>query len=246
MPFADLNSIAMADYIAREAARPGLWYYIDIPQTAGRAIPAALSAGMRPYRNLFTQDPDPNRSHEAKMGDVLDGFLSGLTAKPCRSASGHTPWPMLDALRAALPDLRIFTMLREPAERVVADYTYQCSSAHPPHEAFLAQFPRLEDYIDHPGSQETMTAYLLGKTQAVTPEALIDHLGRRFTFVGLVDHAGFSLEQIFGAMGRPAPAFTPPPRADLSEDLRDRIRRANPLDQVAHDHVLGLLQRHGA
>jgi hypothetical protein len=244
LPFADLETMALADYLTREAARPGLWYYIDIPQTAGRAIPAALSQGMRPYRNLFTQDPDPSRSHEAKMGDVLDGFLGGLTAAPCRAASGHTPWHMLDALRAALPDLRIFTMLRQPEERVIADYLYQCSAAHPPHESFQAQFPRLEDYIDHPSSQETMTTYLYGKGPRPTPEALIDHLGRGFAFVGLADRAEFSLAQVFGAMGRTAPAFDPPPAADVSQDLRALIRRANPLDQVAYDYVLTMLRRH--
>jgi len=247
MPFADLETLDLTEYLARHREDTSLWVFLHIPVTVDDSFIGTLGARMRPYRNLFIQDPDPGKSHEQKLADLMDGFLADLDRQPCRAASGHLPWNYLDPLRAARPDLRVVTFLRAPDERVIADYRYQSSPAHPPHNDFVARFPSLEDYARDPASQETMTTFLWGTDGRPTMEALIDHIRLNFAFVGLIEAYAPSCAAIFTAMGQPGPLpdWTPPePDPSVSQALRDEIRALNPLDQVAYDYVRTILRRH--
>ena len=71
--------------------------------------------------------------------------------------------------------LKLITMLRDPAVRMISDYRYQTTPAHPVHREFVERFPTFEDYLATEWTRNRMFRFL--------------RPGQRVTF-DLVDHEG--------------------------------------------------------
>ena len=253
LPFADLATMSLPDYIAREAAQDTMWFFLHIPKTAGSSFATELSTRMKPYRNVHVDYNNPAVPASQQMAGVVEGFAAEMQVKPFRSASGHVPWHLFETIQAARPDTRVVTFLRNPEARVISDYRYQRTPMHPPYREFIAQFPTLESYAESPQSHNKIAKFIYGRGRNPSAAELIAHIGRAFTFVGLVEMYPLSFNAIFAAMGQPGlrPAEhkrkTPDTKDtafELTDTVKALIRETNQLDQAAFDYVRGILARH--
>jgi hypothetical protein len=141
-------------------------------------------------------------------------------------------------------------MVREPVTRVVSDYAYMTSPAHPDHEAAKARFPTLEAYIEHPPEQNKMARFLLAKPD-MPEEEIPDFLDRTYRFLGTVEEYEMSSFLLFALAGlrhvstaRRNVAPGGPTRLDaLDPALVARIAERNRRDALIYRHVSGVLAR---
>ena len=251
MTFADLDHMTMRDYVAQQAKTGGLWIFQHIPKTAGTSLTTDLAEHMSPYFNIFVDYEDETTPFIARLSDSVDRFLGKLRHRDFRSCSGHLTFDLVARIQLARPDARVVTYLRNPVDRVISDYRYQCSELHPGNAAFRESFPTIEAYVDHKASQDKMSQMLYGGP-CPSAEALIAHVGSRFAFVGLVEMHAMSFSCMFAAMGLPGMVpqvharktpDTRETRVEVTPELRERIAGLNRMDQAIYDHVHRVLLR---
>lgn len=250
MPFHDLSRMSMADYAESLAQTNALWILLHIPKTAGTSLTEELSNYMAPYRNIFVDYEDLDTPFVQRLSDSVDRFIADLRHKDYRSCSGHLTYDLVARIQLARPEARVVTFLRNPVDRVISDYRYQCSAMHPGSEAFREAFPRIETYVDSKVSQNKMAHMIWGSDAFPTTEELIAHAGRQFTFIGLVEMYSLSFSCMLEAMGHPgvqpqAHARKTPDTAEtkvaVTPELRDHIASQNLLDQALYDYTRDLL-----
>lgn len=245
----------LRDYVAKLAQTRKLWIFQHIPKTAGTSLTRELNKNMAPYRNIHVNYMDRSTSFEQGISNAVNCFIDELRLKEndIRSCSGHLTFDLVSRIQQNHPDSLVVTFLRNPVDRVISDYRYQRSELHPPHEEFRSRFNCIEDYIESPISQNKISNMVYGKKRDPTAETLIEHLGRSFAMVGLVEMYPMSLSSMFAAMGVPGikPQFharktpdTNETRTVITKALRERIAELNQLDMAVYGHVREVLLRH--
>ena len=242
-------------YLRRTLPPEAVLVFLHIPKTAGSSLTTDLDRLLPPYLNLAPDYTDVARPFEEREQEMLARFLSLAQAGALRSASGHYTFRRIRNLLRDAPQPPTFTpayvsMLREPVTRVVSDYAYMTSPAHPEHEAAKQRFPTLESYVEHPNAQEKMTRYLLG-AMAMRDEEIPAFLDRTYRFLGTVEEYEMSSFLLFALAGlrhvstaRVRVAAGGPTRLDtLDPALRARIAEVNRRDVLIHRHVSGVLER---
>lgn len=253
MPFRDLAHMSMSDYIEDLAQTNGLWIFQHIPKTAGTSLSDELGQYMAPYRNIFIEYDDIDLPYFQRMSDSVDAFIAELRHKDYRSCSGHLTYDLVARIRLARPEARVVTFLRNPVERVISDYRYQCSDLHPVSEAFRKLFPTIESYVDDRASQNKMALMIYGSEDFPSVEELIAHAGQHFAFIGLVEMYALSFSCMMAAMGhseampqahsRKTPD-TVETKVDVTPKLRERIEALNQMDVALYDYARNMLMPH--
>ncbi|KPL54811.1 hypothetical protein ABB55_23435 [Prosthecomicrobium hirschii] len=225
-----------------KATPPGpLWFFLHIPKTAGSSLRSELAGGLAPNANVTVAPADSGRSFEARRDAAFDRFLAEHAARPFRFASGHMRWRQVRRLPAQDPQARLTTMLRDPVTRVVSAYRYMRTPLHPPHEDFIREFPRIEDFIEHSAHRNYM-ALFLSDSDDEPAEAIVDRLDSAFAFVGLYEDYSLSRAVLLRLAGvaaaeerhvRKTPDL-PVNEVTASADLERRIRARNERDCEIH------------
>jgi hypothetical protein len=253
VPFADLETMSLPDYVAQEAAKESMWFFLHIPKTAGSSFGAELAIHAAPHRSFVIGGPDQTLTHHQKVTLAVDKLIETMVQEPVRAAQGHIPWQQTQRILAARPGTRVFSFLRDPEARVISAYRYQRTRMHSQHKDFIAQFPTLQSYIESPESQNMMSIFLWGEREFPSPDELVQHVRMNFTFIGLVEMYLLSYASIFAMMGNPDARpteykrKTPDTReteVSITPELREMIRETNRLDQTVYDYVSGVLGRH--
>lgn len=242
-------------YLRRTLAPEALLVFLHIPKTAGSSLTTELNRLLPPYLNLAPDYTDTARPFAEREQEMLARFLSLAQAGALRSASGHYSFRRIRNLLRDAPQPLAFTpayvsMLREPVTRVVSDYSYMTSPAHPEHVAAKARFPTLADYVEEPLAQNKMTRFLTGHPE-MPEEQLPAFLDRTYRFLGTVEEYEMSSFLLFALAGlrhvstaRVRVAEGGPTRLDtLDPALRARIAEVNRRDVLIHRHVSGVLAR---
>jgi hypothetical protein len=229
-----------------------LWVFQHIPKTAGSSLTRELAGTLSPYRNIFigpgAYAPGINPG-QALMNEV-DTFIEEHRQKVYRSASGHLRHPHLQRIVKAVPNTTLFTVLRDPAQRLVSDYRYAKTPRHPPHEAFARRYPTIEAYLDDPAHQNKMWHFVGPANAGVSPETL-QTVFRRYGFFALVSELPLHFAFLAGLS-----TFPRAPQArlnvteaqednavDLSPALVSRIEKANGEDYALYAAVEAVLSR---
>lgn len=258
MRFADIARLGPVAYVEQRRSPAEVWGFSHVPKTAGSSLVASLKACRQPYRNIevgdYTADNDEFRRQEWEAVRAFVEFQrSAEDSDRCKSFSGHLRRAHVDFIRAELPGIRVFTMLRKPLVRVVSDYRYCLTPAHPAHADFARQFPSLRAFVHHPRGQNIQAKYLAENWQAGGP-AVVDSVLNGFDFVGITELYELSVSMIFRMGGvlhvstqhRNRTVDTELNSIELDEALEREIRELNALDDALYRTVRNLLEPHQA
>jgi hypothetical protein len=254
MTFASFNTQSLDDYLAKAASPEALWFFVHVPKTAGTSMSSELDRLRSPYVNISVDYERNDVSHDVAVRQAVVQFAATQIGG-ARSASGHVPLGLLDEVVGQRPGLKLFTLLRDPVARVVSDYTYQTTPAHPPFEAFKKRYPSIEDYVLAPSEQNKTVSFLSAGPVNGSFDAVYRQIEQRFTFIGVTELYDMSFNIISRLMGRPArseerrrtTSAEAKARVALTPSLVTLIRQANHLDQQLYDRVAGaLLSRYAA
>lgn len=212
-----------------------LWVFHHIPKTAGSSLTHELAMTLAPYRNVFVRPgAGLEEGRAAAFVAAVDAFLEAHKVRHYASVSGHFRQAHLKMIADGAPGAKVFTVLRDPAARLVSDYRYAKTPKHPPHEAFVRRYPTIEAYLDDESHQNKM--WRLVRPRAGSPDdKLLALTFRRYAFIGLVSELSLCFEFLTALRGcprRPAARVnvtegTEGNAVELSGDLRRRIEALN-------------------
>lgn len=250
MAFDTLLSGDFARYQRDSGDRPDLlWVFQHVPKTAGSSFVQELSQRLKPHANVHADHGDPARPARETLDESLERFLAELPARRFRFVSGHLRGPQIQRIRRAQPLLHLVTILREPVARVVSDFRYMRTPAHPSHQQAITEFPRFEDYLADPRSQNKMFRFLRRNPKA-TLEETIEDLEKRFVLVGTLDHYALCGRVLFRLLGEDrAPQLHTRKTESRAENeipnleaLRPQVLLCNALDQAIYTHFTARLE----
>ena len=205
---------------------------------------------MQPYRNIHVDYKNTDVPPQLQKQSVVDRFITDAQTLSFRSASGHIMMRHAQQVRTAFPRTKFVTVLRDPVDRVISDFRYQTTPAHPPYQQFIRRFPRIEDYMELPQARNKMFRFLAIDPKASISDA-ISRIERELTFVGTVEAYAMSFNILFRLFGfnlmpqqhRRKTEANEHNQVRESEDLRARIRDLNELDVALYEHFREALNK---
>jgi len=249
MSLAGLVDGDLEGYVAENRGNDRCWFFVHIPKTAGSSFRGELADLLRPNYNVHIDRDRRSANYAQKIIAATQGFDRRLKQRRYRFASGHVPIATLAKHVDGWRDLKLITMLRDPAMRIISDYRYQTTPAHPPHREFLQRFPTFESYLDAPRMGNRMFKFLRPSRQA-TLEECIAFIVERFAFVGLVEMYPLSVRLVTRLMEEErSPSRylrktleTEHNRIEVTSELIARVRELNSLDVAIHSYFRGKLR----
>jgi len=253
MSLAGLIDGDLDGYIAENRGNDRCWFFIHIPKTAGSSFRRELAQILRPNYNVHVdRNPvsEPPMPHAQRLVAAAKEFNALLADRTYRFASGHVPVTLLKAHVDTWRDMKLITMLRDPAIRTVSDYRYQSTPVHPSHRQFLERFPKFETYLNAPQLRNRMFNFLRPSRQA-TVEDCIEFVVERFAFVGLVEMYPLAVRLVTRLMEQErSPTHyirktedNEHNQIDITPELLDRVREFNSLDVALYDYFHAKLGR---
>jgi Sulfotransferase family len=191
-----LRRVSLRQYLATEEDDGNLWLFIHIPKTAGSSLGAEIAREVRPYRNIHVEYDGNGDSHDVRLQKAVDRFIADGQTIQFRSASGHLTMQHALQIRAAFPRTRLVTMLRHPVARVISDFRYQRTPAHPQHKEFIERYPTLSAYAHGEESQDKMFRFMAPDPTMPFAGALSE-IEEMLSFVGLVEMYPMSFNVLF-------------------------------------------------
>lgn len=220
-----------------------LWFFLHIPKTAGSSLRTELVSILRPNANVVVDYLAPVESFDQRLDRAVADFIERSKTTPYRFASGHLRGVHLERIKAARPDLRLVTMLRNPTDRVISAWRYMRTPAHPPYERFKVEFPTFESFVGSEQSQNEIYRRL-ARDPSETPDEVIQRLLRTFSLVGLIEMYPLARRMLRALLGARAGHMshqrktedTGDNAVDPSADLLDRITELNGKDWEIYRH----------
>lgn len=251
MQFMNLKKGQLKEYINKEKDDSALWLFHHIPKTAGSSLVVELSANRPPYINIcIDYSPNISLSYEEKMQNVVESFLEEKTKSKVRSASGHLSVSHFDTIMSQCKRAKAFTYMRHPIKRIISEYNYSCSTAHPSYQIFKEKYPTFEDYINDASSVNKHAFYMFG-SKDLSPDDAIWQMTQKYHFIGLQDYYSKSfiiLSNMLWEGSLPkakerVAQNTSNKNTVLSEEVMDKIIRDNALDMALFTAVSRVYER---
>lgn len=175
----DPAQIAPATYSNQDAIN----LFVHIPKTAG----SALLFGLRDGFDGVTPVPF-DRAPEA-LNTELTAALAAPAPGRSRIFIGHFGWNAAQPFLQGNANVRAASMIRNPADRLVSQYLYNGSAAHPAHKSFRQKHPTFDSYLEAvpPNAQLRQLAGTGGLA------AQIPRLVQHYSFLGVTEHFAVSL-----------------------------------------------------
>ena len=268
----DLNDLFAGNfdkYFADAHAGAPLWFFVHVPKTAGSSLNGEMVPSLFPNHHIYIDysklDPsEVDQSYEALFDKSVDRFIelaqaavaaadaAGPAAGPkgpkrYRYCTGHINAAQLDRIVSEVPDVRPFTLLRDPVKRFVSDFRYQRSPLHPGWENFHATYPTIEDYLKVEGDWNKTATSLLPNDLRVSGdvEACVDWLIGTYPFIGIQELYATSLHALtwfakkpkFSKVRKRINDPTPETNVPLSDVLLEEIRAANAMDIALYEAI---------
>lgn len=218
------------DFIARNldarAFNSDRWTFIHIPKTAGSSFREELANVIQPDFNLEIDyskiDPtDQHNSFDDAMDLAIAGFLASPNAARVKLVSGHFRYRDLKRTKL-LVNSRLITMLRNPIDRLISDYTFQLSEHHPLHQEVRRRYPSFRHFFTDPTNHNVMFDNLCEDRSQSARECL-DAMARNFSFVGVQEMYPLSIKLVFMMLGMRIDPSLNLRRSDLVASMKDRL-----------------------
>lgn len=148
-----------------------MYAFVHIEKTGG----VTLNEALRRSFGIFHCDAEPWRGYTAMPFDADDYRRLRWIQPGLRSIAGHcvTPWGGLESVR---PDVRYYTILREPIARTASHYQY--------HVHLMGQQRTFEQWMELPHQRNVQCTRIAGEPSA---DAAIEMIQRKDIFVGLLE-----------------------------------------------------------
>nr|WP_246206266.1 sulfotransferase family 2 domain-containing protein [Propylenella binzhouense] len=225
-----------------------LWLFHHIPKTAGSSLRAELVNATRSQYNIYEGAVIPDdpalRTPIILLNLACDDFFIKHAERPRRFVSGHLLRTHVERI-LSLGNVKMFTLLREPFDRLVSSYRYQQTPTHPQHNEFIARFPDFSNFIEFEHSANAMAKYITGDEEP-SAEKCIEILRRDYVFVGTIERYSICRLMLFELINAEAPeeetreresAPTVPNEIDDKERYRELFRERNRVDYEVYDFV---------
>lgn len=244
MGFGDLAAGDLDDFITANRFADELCVFIHIPKTAGSSLSAELNRMRPPYLNIHRRYFQGETVTFSRLEDEIATVIDNGTLAAARSCSGHFSWTLAAPIRAARPDARAFTFLRDPVQRVISDYRYSRTPAHPTYLQVIERFPTIESYVTAPETQDKMARFLM-PAKLRTPAEIAGFIDDNYAFVGLLELYDLSFNILSRLLGHDRLPAEHKRRTENTDDnavnvtlaLRALIAGHNPRDQALYDLV---------
>ncbi|WGV14605.1 sulfotransferase family 2 domain-containing protein [Fuscovulum ytuae] len=222
----------------RFASDADLMFFVHIPKTAGMSLGESLAAAFTKFRSVAW--PHVERNFRLQVRQAL--YLQ--TQKPMRQVvMGHFGWKELQTLHQQDLPLKCGALLRDPLARLVSNFNYNRSEAHPGHGAFRKRFADVESYA-------RQQPFDLQMTQAIGWVDSFDRALARFTmhysFLGVTERMTASLAHLARTHGltgleeRRVNVALIPPTESISEELIEIVERRFHNDAKLHRLLMRL------
>ena len=194
-------------YFAEAGKGDPLWLFVHVPKTAGSSMQAEMGAIHKPAANIAIDYTDAEKPYHVLLDEAVQRFIAQHQNLPYRFASGHVLARHTEAIGRAVPNLRAFTMLRNPIARIISDYRYQRSDMNVARATFIEKTPDFATYIARPFVHNKTALALVPRpiVLAGDTDAAIEHVMQNYAFVGLQEMYPVCLRAITTLMGHPAP-----------------------------------------
>jgi hypothetical protein len=191
-------------YFAETATGNGPWLFVHVPKTAGSSMEAEMSAILKPFANIAIDYTNTTTPYHTLLDEAVERFIARHSQTPFRGAAGHIVARHTATLRAAIPGLRCFSMLRHPIARIVSDYRYQCSSMNTAREQFIATTPDFKTYAARRHVHNKTATALVPKAivEAGDGAAAVQFVMENFAFIGLQEMYPVALRSVTTLMGQ--------------------------------------------
>jgi hypothetical protein len=234
-------------YFAQAGEGAPLWLFVHVPKTAGSSLETDLASFLTPYANIEIDYTDTSRPYQVLFDEAVQRFINRHREVPYSFAAGHVVARHTDMLRQAIPELRCFSMLRNPISRIISDYRYQRSPMNLAREAFIRSTPDFNAYVARKHVHNKTAIALVPRpiVDANDIQGAVRHVMENYAFIGLQEMYPLCLRALTTLMGNPR---TPEARVRVNKDMYDlvellpeqdaELRRLNAVDFGLFDAFL--------
>jgi len=237
-------------YFRENTIGPGApLFFLHIPKTAGSSFGREMRSRLKPNANLVFNYKNDSRPMHLQLPYVVDRFLARPNRSRVRFASGHIQFVHACRIKVVEPATRLVTFLRRPIDRMISDYRYQSTDAHPLKAKFVAEYPTFGDFIVADGPENKMHKFLCAY-RGEPVDDVISRLTQKFTFVGTVEHYEIAFQIITALIGKvELPSIvanktnnTEAPSVDPTPQQLKIFNDKNALDIQLYEHFSELLK----
>lgn len=227
------------DRVARDRFRDSsdTVLFVHVPKTAGVSVGKALQMAFDRFHGVEWNNV-PTAFRKAMRQAVYDQSRGNVR----QVIMGHFGWPELQVWRQHDLQVKAGTILRDPVDRVISNFNYNSSDAHPARAEFVKRFPTIESFV-------RSTGYDVQLTQAIGFVASFDDvlakLTAHYSFLGVTERLGPSLAHLSRTHGLPPITefranVGSKPADDLDPAVRTLILDRNHNDVKIHTLLLRL------
>ncbi len=228
-------------YFAEAGAGKPLWLFVHVPKTAGSSMEAEISSILKPSTHIEIDYADTSgRSYQVRFDEAVQKFIAAQAEAKFRFATGHILARHLDMIKQGIPDLRLFSTIRNPVARIISDYRYQRSHMNVARDEFIRTTPDFETYIARKHVHNKTANHLVPRVmiEAGQKEAAFQYVLANFAFIGLQEMYPLTLRTLTTLMGNPRSAEAKvrvntegdDNKVELTPELEQRLKELNSMD----------------
>lgn len=227
-------------YFGQAGQGDPLWMFVHVPKTAGSSMQAEMEQIHKPAANIEIDYTDTSKTYHVLLDEAVQRFIANHHERHFRFASGHILARHTEMMRPAIPELRCYSMLRNPISRIISDYRYQRSDMNVARESFIEKTPDFAAYVARPFVHNKTALALVPRPMVLAgdKEGAVDYVMKNYAFIGLQEMYPLCLRALTLLMGHPRIAeakvrVNPPSeenKVTLSAEEDTELRRLNAVD----------------
>jgi hypothetical protein len=226
--------------IGQFASASEVMLFIHIPKTAGISVGESLRDAFDCFHGVeWTNIPQSFRAA------VRHALYQNTVQDERHVIMGHFGWPEMQVFRNHDIPLKCGTFLRNPVDRTISNYNYNCSEAHPANQDFRARFPTLDAYVAELPIDVQVTQ-CLGMISSL--ENALEKLIGYYSFLGLTERLIDSLDHLGQSHGfsnlreHRKNVGKKSNRSEVAPNLIRSIEQRSHNDKRLHDLMMRLYQ----
>ncbi len=192
-------------YFAEAGQGDPLWLFVHVPKTAGSSMQAEMEQIHKPAANIEIDYKDTTKPYQVLMDEAVQRFIANHHERHYRFASGHVLARHTETMRPAIPELRCYSMLRNPIARIISDYRYQRSDMNVARAGFIAKTPDFATYVARPFVHNKTALALVPRPMVMAGDndGAVDYVMNNYAFIGLQEMYPLCLRALTTLMGHP-------------------------------------------